>query len=221
MGWTRRLAGATAAASGTAAAILALRRASLRWGATEAELAMELPGDELLPVPNLAATRAISIAAPPSAVWPWLTQLGQNRGGFYSYDWLENLVGLGIHSAETIQPELQVQGPGDMIDLAPGAGLSVVRLDGERALVLGGGVGPDGSSAGAGTEGVPYDFTWAFILLPQLGGSIRLVVRERYTYRTGWAGALVEPVEMVSFLMSERMLRGIRDRAERLQRERA
>lgn len=93
---------------------------------------MDLPGDELLPVPDLTATRAISIAAPASAVWPWLTQLGQNRGGFYSHDWLENLIGLGIHSAETIRPELQVQELGETVDLAPGAGLAVVRLDGEQ-----------------------------------------------------------------------------------------
>ncbi|MER2137342.1 MAG: hypothetical protein ABS909_05705, partial [Arthrobacter sp.] len=185
------MAGIAAAAAGAAAAVLALRRASLRWGATESEVAMNLPGDELLPAPNLVATRAISIAAPPSKVWPWLTQLGQNRGGFYSYDWLENLLGLNIHSAETIQSELQVQEPGDTIDLAPGAGLSVVRLDAERSLVLGGGVGPGGSGpdggpggigtkprdigssagAGAGTgrgagtrRGAPYDITGAFVL---------------------------------------------------------
>ncbi|UYB36403.1 SRPBCC family protein [Arthrobacter koreensis] len=214
MRWTRRLTGLAAAAACAAAAVLALRRASLRWGATEAERAMDLPGDELLPVPDLTATRAISIAAPAPAVWPWLTQLGQNRGGFYSHDWLENLIGLGIHSAETIRPELQVQELGETVDLAPGAGLAVVRLDGERALVLGGGVGP-GVSPSPQSGGVPYDFTWAFVLLPRPGGSTRLVVRERYAYRTGWAAALVEPVEMLSFLMSERMLRGIRDRAER------
>ena len=210
MRWIRRLAGAAAVAGVFAGVFLAARRASLRWGATDNELRMPLPGDELLPAPNLVATRAISITAPPSAVWPWLTQLGQNRGGFYSYDWLENLVGLKIHSADAIEPELQVRSVGDDVDLAPGASLSVARLDDGRALVLSGGVGVNGTDADA-----PFQFTWAFVLLPQPDGSARLVVRERYVYLTGWTGALVEPVEMVSWVMTERMLRGIRDRAER------
>ncbi|MFJ2508543.1 SRPBCC family protein [Arthrobacter citreus] len=211
MRWTRRLAGAAAAAAVFAAVFLAARRVSLRWGATDDELRMPLPGDELLQAPNLTATRAISIAAPPSAVWPWLTQLGQNRGGFYSYDWLENLVGLGIHSADAIEPELQVRSVGDEVNLAPGAALLVAALDDGRALVLSVGVnGIDGTIAEA-----PFQFTWAFVLLPQPDGSTRLVVRERYVYLTGWTGALVEPMEMVSWVMTERMLRGIRDRAER------
>jgi len=211
MRWTRRLAGAAAAAAVFAAVFLAARRVSLRWGATDDELRMPLPGDELLQAPNLTATRAISIAAPPSAVWPWLTQLGQNRGGFYSYDWLENLVGLGIHSADAIEPELQVRSVGDEVNLAPGAALLVAALDDGRALVLSVGVnGIDGTIAEA-----PFQFTWAFVLPPQPDGSTRLVVRERYVYLTGWTGALVEPVEMVSWVMTERMLRGIRDRAER------
>ena len=181
---------------------------------------MTLPGDELVPVPDLAATRAITVAAPPAAVWPWLTQLGQNRGGFYSYDWLENLMGLGIHSANAIRPELQVQAVGDEVNLAPGGGLLVVRLDPDSALVLGGGVGPGSAASGSDDGGAPFDFTWSFVLLPQADGSTRLVVRERYAYRTVWAGLMVEPVEMVSFLMAERMLGGIRDRAERNQAER-
>ena len=190
-----------------------MRRASLRWGAADDELRMPLPGDELLPAPNLTATRAISIAAPPSAVWPWLTQLGQNRGGFYSYDWLENLVGLGIHSADAIEPELQVRSVGDEVNLGPGAALLVAALDDGRALVLSVGVGVNGID-GTIAE-APFQFTWAFVLPPQPDGSTRLVVRERYVYLTGWTGALVEPVEMVSWVMTERMLRGIRDRAER------
>ncbi|HEY5861140.1 MAG TPA: nitroreductase/quinone reductase family protein, partial [Actinomycetota bacterium] len=79
-----------------------------------------------------------------------------------------------------------------------------------RHVVLRGAVAADGTDADA-----PYDFTWAFVLIDGGPGTTRLVVRERYAYLTGWAGALVEPVEMVSFLMSQRMLRGIRERAER------
>jgi hypothetical protein len=209
LGWMRRVAVATAIIATAAAAIRAVRRASLRWGATPDELGMTLPGDDLLPAADLRATRAITIAAAPSAVWPWLAQLGQNRGGFYSYDWLENLVGVDIHTVDSIKPELQIRAVGDDVNLAAQVALSVVEFDEERALVLRGAVAPDGTGAGA-----PYDFTWAFVLQPRSDGSTRLVVREQYAYLTNWAALLVEPVEMVSFLMTERMLRGIRDRAE-------
>jgi hypothetical protein len=77
-------------------------------------------------------------------------------------------------------------------------------------MVLRGAVGLDGTDAAA-----PYDFTWAFVLIEGAIGTTRLIVRERYAYLAKWAGGLVEPVEMVSFLMSQRMLRGIRERAER------
>jgi hypothetical protein len=208
-GWMRRVAVAMAIVATAAAAIRAVRRASLRWGATPDELGMTLPGDDLLPAADLRATRAITIAAAPSAVWPWLAQLGQNRGGFYSYDWLENLVGVDIHTVDSIKPELQIRAVGDDVNLAAQVALSVVEFDEERALVLRGAVAPDGTGAGA-----PYDFTWAFVLQPRSDGSTRLVVREQYAYLTNWAALLVEPVEMVSFLMTERMLRGIRNRAE-------
>ena len=130
-----------------------------------------------LPNPDLTATRGISISATPSEVWPWLAQLGQNRGGFYTYDWVENLAGVEIHSVDAVEPELQIRSVGDDVNLAPEVVLSVV-------------------------------------LQPRTDGSTRLVVRERYAYLTDWAKVLVEPIEMVSFLMTERMLRGIRDRAE-------
>ena len=170
---------------------------------------MTLAGDDLLPNPDLTATRGISIAATPSEVWPWLAQLGQNRGGFYTYDWVENLAGVEIHSVDTVEPELQIRSVGDDVNLAPEVVLSVVHLEDEHHLVLRGAVALDGSGVGA-----PYDFTWAFVLQPGTDGSTRLVIRERYAYLTDWAKVLVEPIEMVSFLMTERMLRGIRDRAE-------
>jgi hypothetical protein len=205
----RRVVVAMAIAATVAAAIRAVRRASLRWGATPDELGMTLPGDDLLPAADLRATRAITIAAGPLAVWPWLAQLGQNRGGFYSYDWLENLVGVDIHTVDSIKPELQIRAVGDDVNLAAQVALSVVEFDPERALVLRGAVAPDGTGAGA-----PYDFTWAFVLQPSADGTTRLVVREQYAYLANWAALLVEPIEMVSFLMTERMLPGIRNRAE-------
>jgi hypothetical protein len=211
MAWGRRLALTLALATATAAGVVALRRTSLRWGASDDETRMRLPGDEILPGADLQATRAISIDAPASHVWPWIAQLGQNRGGFFSYDWLENLVGVDIRTANEIRPELRIHAVGDTVNLAPQVALEVVRFDEGRHVVLRGAVGPDGTDAAA-----PYDFTWAFVLSegPAGTGTTRLVVRERYAYLTDWAGALVEPVELVSFLMSQRMLRGIRDRAE-------
>lgn len=171
---------------------------------------MPLPGDDFLRAPDLQATRAITINAPSSDVWPWVAQLGQNRGGFYSYDWLENLVGCDIHTPNVIVPELRIRAVGDKVNLAPPAVLKVVAFEEGHHFVLRGAVAADGTNAAA-----PYDFTWAFVLIEGAQGSTRLIVRERYAYLANWAGALVEPVEMVSFLMSQRMLRGIRERAER------
>lgn len=210
MGLMRGLAVGAAIATVVTGAVVLVRRASLRWGASDDEVGMAAPGDHLLPRPDLQATRAISIDATPAEVWPWIAQLGQNRGGLYSYDWLENLVGVDIRTADRIVPELRVHAVGDAVNLAPEVALSVAAIEEDRHLVLRGAVALDGTGSGA-----PYDFTWAFVLLPRPDGSTRLVVRERYAYLTSWAGAMVEPIEMVSFLMTARMLRGIRDRAER------
>ena len=76
----------------------------LTWGATPGEAAGALPGDELLPEPGIVSTRAIRVDAPPSAIWPWLVQMGPGRGGAYTYDWIENLFGLGMHSADEVLP---------------------------------------------------------------------------------------------------------------------
>ena len=183
------------------------RRRQLRAGATVAEAASTLVGDELLPRAHLRSTRAITIDAPPERVWPWLAQLGQGRGGFYSYDALENLVGCEIHSADTIVPELQELSVGDEVRLAPELGLRVAALEPGRALVLRGGI-PMGSVA------PPYDFTWTFALRARPDGTTRLLVRERYAYIRPWAPLLVEPVSVVSLVMTRAMLRGIRRRAE-------
>ena len=102
----RRAATAGAAVIGTAVAayILLVRRWQLRWGATEEERDAALPGDDLIANPDLLATRAITMSAPADQIWPWIAQLGQGRGGFYSYDALENLVGCDIHSADRSSP---------------------------------------------------------------------------------------------------------------------
>jgi hypothetical protein len=167
-----------------------------------------LPGDDLITDPDFTATRAITIGAPADHLWPWIAQLGQGRGGFYSYDFLENLVGCDIHSADQIAPGWQGLEVGDQISLAPQVALGVALLERGRSLVLRGG-------APMGDTPPPYDFTWAFVLQEGLPGTTRLLVRERYAYTQPWARLLVEPVETVSFVMSQKMLRGIRDRAER------
>jgi hypothetical protein len=194
------------------AAVAVMRRRQLRWGATDAESKQPLPGDELVPEPDLTATRAITIHAGVDGVWPWIVQLGQGRGGFYSYDSLENLVGCDIHSAQQINPGWQHLDVGDTVLLAPELALTVGVVKAPHTLVLRGGVMP-------GTTVAPYDFTWTFDLSAVSATTTRLIVRERYGYTRRWARFMVEPLTVVSFLMSRRMLRGIRDRAEQSGRE--
>jgi len=196
-----------AAAFVAGACVPLVRTWMLNFGSTEEELDATLPGDGLLAKADLVATRTVGIAAPPDAVWPWVAQLGLDRGGFYSYDELENLIGLDIHSADRVMPEFQDITVGDRVHLAPPVALDVVTAEPGRALVLHGAAAP-------GQGAPPYDFTWAFVLRPGRDGGTRLVVRERYLYRTGWARLMVEPVSVLSWVMSQKMLCGIRDRAE-------
>jgi hypothetical protein len=205
----RRYVTSAIAIGGAAAAYIRLARPrQLRWGATDQESDGSLPGDDLIANPDLTATRAITVHTSADQVWPWIAQLGQGRGGFYSYDVLENLVGCDIHSADQIVPEWQAITVGGQVKLHPEVGLGVAVVELGRALVLRGGV-PMGAAP------APYDFTWAFVLQEQPEGTTRLLVRERYAYTQRWAPLLVEPVAVVAFVMSQRMLRGIRDRAER------
>ena len=206
----RRRPVASMAVLGGAAAALALlaRPRLLNWGANHQEVQEPLPGDGFIGSADLVATRAVSVRAPADQVWPWVAQLGQGRGGFYSYDFLENLVGCDIHSADRVTPEWQDIGAGDGVKLHPDVSLEVAAVEPGRSLVLRGGV-PMGSSP------PPYDFTWSFVLRQRPDETTRLLVRERYAYIQRWAPLLVEPVAWVSSVMSQRMLRGIRDRAER------
>ncbi|WP_324649906.1 SRPBCC family protein [Georgenia sp. H159] len=196
---------------GVLAAVVAARRVQQTWGATAEEVRGGLPGDDVLGAADLMATRAVSIAAPPQDVWPWLAQLGQGRGGFYSYDRLQSLLGLYIDNADDVMPEWQDIAPGDVVLLAPEVELAVVLAEPGHALVLHG--DPESGSRTA-EIGMPFGFTWAFVLRPGPRGTTRLLVRERYTYVRPWARPLVELVQVASFVMTERMLRGIRDRAE-------
>ena len=197
------------AATGCAAAtyVLVVRRRQLTWGATSAESRGPLAGDELIASSDLIATRAITVRTSADKVWPWIAQLGQGRGGFYSYDFLENLVGCDIHSADRIVHEWQDIATGDEVKLYPDGPLEVAALDPGRSLVLRGGV-PMGKTP------PPYDFTWAFVVREQQERTTRLLVRERYGYTRRWAPLVVEPAAAISLVMTRKMLRGIRDRAE-------
>lgn len=188
-----------------------LRPRLLRLGATRSEATAALPGDALTPDATFEATNAITISAPAEAVWPWLVQLGQDRGGFYSYELLENLAGLDIHNADDLVPAWQELAVGDTIRLAPPdhpavtdeAGyLRVALADPDRALVL-------------RTDDDPPTWTWAFVLAPVDRTSCRLLVRSRIAVESpaGRAGAVA--LEPVSTLLTMGMLRGIRRRAER------
>lgn len=185
-----------------AAYVRLLRPRQLRWGATGEEAESPMPGDELISEPSLISTRAISIEGPPESVWPWVAQLGQGRGGFYSYDWIENLIGLDIHSAERVLSEHQRPAPGDRIALAPdGSGLDVERVEDGRLLIL---REPSGG------------WSWTFMLVPENGGT-RLLVRNRWTTadRPLSFRLYMTVIDPAAFVMEQKMLRGIRERAER------
>jgi hypothetical protein len=186
------------------------------WGATPAEVAGAMPGDDLVPYPKMASTRAITIGAPPAEVWAWLVQIGQGRGGFYSYDVLENLARCDIHSATQIMPQLQRLQPGDLIRLAPGQApcFRVATAEPPRALVLAAADPVTLAAQPVATSPDQLASTWQWLLSPLAGGrGTRLVARQRYSY-PGGQSVMWHLVEPVSFVMERRMLHGIKARAE-------
>jgi len=158
----------------------------LRWGLRDDEAHLALPGDELVPQPMYETTHAITIHAPASRVWQWLVQLGVGRGGFYTYDALENLAGLGIHSADQIRPEWQALHAGDSIHISPVTPLKVEVLEPNRALVLHVIMSPFTAeivhSKGPATRAF-FDWSWAFVLEQITPHTTRLIVRTRGTYK--------------------------------------
>jgi hypothetical protein len=185
-----------------------------RWGATDAETGRPLPGDDLVPDPNLSTTRAVEIHAPAELVWPWLVQLGQGRGGLYSYTRLENLVGCDIHNASEVILAYQKLEIGDVIRLAPGNApfFEVALIEPCRALVLRGG-GPQMPGAARPS--------WAFYL-DQVGDNVtRLIARYRMHYPSGVGNCIVWRgiMDPLFFVMERRMLLGIQQRAERHARQ--
>ncbi len=186
------------------------RRASrTTWGATAPEVMGALPGDELISGSTWGYTHAITINASPGAVWPWLVQIGQGRGGFYSFELLENLAGCHIHNTDVIVPEFQRLDVGDPVRLAPKGPppLLVAIVEPEQLLAL---VGGDPGDA------EPISL-WAFHLVQTDTGATRLIERGRYRV-SGSVGArlMLGPtlLEPISFVMSRQMLRTIKQLAE-------
>ena len=180
----------------------AFRGRHLRWGASDAEVAGAMPGDELVPDPSFDATRAISIGASPDAVWPWLVQIGYGRAGWYSFDLLDNG---GRPSAETILPELQDPKVGDWVPMA-------ARVDERTAFRI------RAFEPGSWMLWEKPGSTWAWRLTPLPDARTRLVARLRAAYDWSNPGSAILSLvllELGDFAMMRRQLEGIRSRAER------
>lgn len=192
---------------------LFVRPRMLHWGATPIEARRVMAGDNLISDAILISTRAIDINVGPEMVWPWLAQMGQGRGGFYSYDWLENLVGLGIHNSNQIIPDLQNLKPGDLIPFWRGAGVNVVVAEPPHLLALAGSIyGPKEQGVGSGEAGG----TWVFTLEESKILGTRMIVRSRVAkFQPAWLSELfMRVLEPAHFIMEQKMLRGIKERAE-------
>jgi hypothetical protein len=181
-----------------------------KWGASDAEVGMSLPGDELVPDPRLESTRAITIQAPASAIWPWLVQMGQGRGGLYSYQRLENLIGCDIHNAGRIIPEHQNLKVGDRVRLTPqdNPSFDVVAIVPDSTLILRGDI--------PSPQGKTTTWIWIFYLNPIQEGTTRLILRSRLDYASSFGNTLMWRVftDPIAFNMERKMLQGIKARVE-------
>jgi hypothetical protein len=182
-----------------------IRRWMNQWGATPSDLDRVMAGDSLLADWTYSGTTAVTVNAAPEHIWPWLAQIGYQRGGLYSYDWLDRLFGyLDRPSATRILPEFQHLAVGDAIPLGRGPSWPVGILEPNRALVL------DMRNMGG------LDWIWQFGLYPIDETRTRLVSRSRVRARAMWARSLTHAIEPAGFLMTRRMLLGLKQRAEAL-----
>lgn len=219
----KNLAFACGALTGLGASYwFAIRPQHLRWGAEPDEAKAFWPGDDLIPRPQISAIHAVTIQAPPDRVWPWLVQIGQGRGGFYSYEQIENAMGLNMANADRILPEWQNLQVGDIVPLAPDGAMDVpvVILQPQRALVLHADSRLPSQSGKGGPPLPPGQFlavSWGFYLAEQTGGATRLVERFRLDYTPTLANELIYKLflELGAFVMERKMLLGIKQRAER------
>ena len=214
---------------GVAAAVIYLERIRpwhLQWGAKKEEVQSTYPGDDLILTPRIDATHAITIEAAPDDIWPWIAQIGQGRGGFYTYDWIENMMGLQIKSADQVLPQYQDVKVGDIIPLEPGGGgPPVLDVEKYHYLLLGGKM--DAQTEGIfrvndPTPGAYMSVTWLFYLDPVSNNQTRLIERFRVDWypqnAKNWLmyHAFLEPG---AFIMERGMLQGIKKRAEKLNQE--
>jgi hypothetical protein len=178
-----------------------MRHRSIRtWGATETEVAARLPGDELLENADSVSTRAIGIDAPTAAVWPWLAQMGPSpRGGAYTYDWIENLLGLDMHSVDRVLPEFQSAAVGDTIHFGRNE-MRLERVEFEHVLAW---------------RSDDHNWVWTFVL-EHHDGRARLISRNRFRLPTIAARIGMLPMVPGSLVMERKMLLGIKERAEEL-----
>jgi len=184
---------------------LFLRRPIVTWGATASEAASRLPGDELLEDADGVSTRAIDIHGPASAVWPWLVQMGPSpRGGAYTYDWIENLLGLDMHSTDSVLEEFQHPEIGETISFGANR-MRLERVDPEHVLAWCSGDG---------------NWAWTFVLTEH-DGNTRLISRNRFRLPTLAARIGMLGMEPGSLVMERKMLLGIKQRAESLARARS
>ena len=193
----------------------------LRWGATDEEVRRILPGDEIIPTASGQETRAITIRAPIERVWPWVAQLGQDRGGFYSYDLLENLVGCDMPTTDRLRVERQSWRIGDKLWMYPKNRAGGVGFATLRAYV-------PGRTLGFGTHAVgtppraPEDGSWSFVLEPAGDSATRLLIRGRGAGGRSLLGVAFDRsvFEPIHFVMERRMMIGIKQLAEGSDRRR-
>lgn len=174
-----------------------------RWGATDDEIAASYPGDELVPSPRITYTRAVSINAPPEEIYPWIVQLGADKGGMYSYTWFEtHILRCPLTNADRIHEEWQNLTVGDKVKMCPDENAppayEVAMIDSDHAIILG------------HYENGQWVDVWQLVLVPQAEGTTRLILRSRDA-KQGWMWDMIRPGE---FIMMRGMLLGIRERAE-------
>ncbi len=191
------------------------------WGSRDEEARRSLPGDDTVPNPVWEYTHAITAHAPLENIWRWLIQIGQGRGGFYSYEWLENIVGCVIHNADRILPEHQTLKVGDSILLAPNMpGLSVVHLEALKAIVLLGRSDLQTHQFFELSQGYPQQYinnNWVFLIEPTPDGKTRLLSRARFDYAPSMSAAFAYSKYLLGAIameMQRKMLLGIKKRAE-------
>ena len=197
----------------------------LRRGATNANIQRSLPGDDLVPSSKSGYTQAITISAPKSEVWRWLVQIGYKRAGWYTYDFLHRLVGIAgcvddeRRSAQRIIPELQDLEVGDVIEIAPGMGYSVVGLEAEQALITQSILDTGKWKSVSNEDPLPEKYlrsSWVWFLEEIDEKTTRLIVRVRSDHNPGLLSTLSTriPNALGRLLMQPRTLRVLKQRAE-------